>query len=428
MREIRERDALVAILLAGLLLRVLLIYPFGHLLGEDTYFHRDLIRFLIDGGGLAQYNILEWETSHPYFLALSAKLAAYPFGFHMIVYPFAKVFGESAFKYFPVALSSLTPLFVYLFMKEFTGRGDVSLMAAVLYTVPDVIAHSILLLPQGIGILFLPLTLWLYLRTEYGGVAGALMFFVHPFSGVAIMLSMFALGIWRREWRKVIKIFLISAVVVATYSIMTLLNSDPGSSFSMRVPDLVIYGARRYVSAFTVALLFPIGLLFMRKRYEWYLVAGAAVFGIASVFQMSNLPPERAFVFLAFFLSCISAYAIAGIRPKGLKALFSGIVIVISLFACTDIFGNIGPSYVEVSSWAFINDETIDDTMVWGWERYPQIYSMERRTVYAGDYPGVEYICPDAHLLGSSLIGKYLLSDRVNVIYDNYIPILTVND
>jgi len=427
MRISNERIALLAIFIAGLVLRLLMIYPFGHLLGEDTYFHRDLVRFLLDGGGVAQFNVEDWGTLHPYFLSLSAKLQSYPYGFHLILYPIAKVFGESSFRYAPSLLTSFIPVAIYLFMKEFSGRGDIALAAAVFYTVPNVIAFSVLLLPQSLGMLMLPLALWLYLRTEYGGVVGALFSFVHPFSCVVIMVAMFTLSLYRHEYRKFAKVFTLSAIVISIYVAITLTMSDPGSTFSMTSPRFVFYGVQRYVSAFSVALLFPIGLLFMRERREWYLVVGALLFAFASFFQISNLPPERTFNFLAFFLACIAAYMVRGFCSREGKAVFMGALIVVSMTACTDIFGQIGPAYVEIASWEFINEQTMDDVVVWGWDRYPQIYTTER-SIILSPHEDMDYICPESHTLGKAIIEQYMHSDWVGVIYDNYVPVMVTYD
>ena len=427
MGALNERNALIAVVLAGFVLRLMLIYPFGHLLGEDSYFHQDLVRFMLEGNGLAQYNIGGWELSHPYFLTLAPKIQAYPFGYHILVYPFAYIFGSDAFRYLPVVISSTAPVFVYLFMKEFSGRGDVALMAAVIYSVPDVVAHSILLLPQGLGILFLPLTLWLYLRTEHGGVAGGLFFFVHPFTGIAIMVAMFTLGLWRHEGRKVLRTALLCAIVIASYSLLTILTSEPGSTFSFNSPRFVIYGANKYVSALSLSLLFPMGLAFMR-RSDYYLALVAFMFGFMSLVQISNLPPERLFSFLAFFLSCITAFFVRGLYVRGSKAIFAAFMIVLTLMASTDILGNIGPSFIEVGSWEFVNENTLEDSVVWGWDRYPQIFTSERKIAYGPEYIGVGYICPDSHMLGSKALSEYLLSDHTNVIYDNYLPIMTITD
>ena len=419
--------ALMAIFLAGLILRLLLVHPFDHLLGEDTYFHRDLVRFMIGEGSLAQFSISRWEEVHPYFLALSPKLRSYPFGYHLVIYPFAKMFGDATFRYLPSILTSFTPVTVYLFMKEFSCRSDLALAAAVLYTIPDVISYSVLLLPQGLGLLFLPLTLWLYLKTEYGGVVGAFFCFVHPFSCVAIMVAMLTLSLYRKEYVKFLKVFAISSIVIAIYSIITLTTSSPGSTFNLGLPEFVFYGADRYLSAFSVALLFPLGILYMKNRSEWYLLLMAFLFGIPSFFQISNLPPERMFNFLALFLSCIAAFLIRGLHARHSKAIVVGGLVVLSLFACTEVFGHIGPSNVEVASWEFVNGQTLDDALVMGWDRYPQIYTTERKIVY-----GLEdtflYICPEAHMLGQENISKLILLDNVNVIYDNYVSIMTFNN
>ncbi|MHC1604478.1 MAG: hypothetical protein ACXQTP_00700, partial [Candidatus Methanofastidiosia archaeon] len=59
-----EKKAIIAIFFASFVLRIMLVYPYSHLLGEDTYFHKDIVDFIIETKTLPQYNLAGWGESH----------------------------------------------------------------------------------------------------------------------------------------------------------------------------------------------------------------------------------------------------------------------------------------------------------------------------------------------------------------------------
>lgn len=415
--------ALAALCVSGLVLRYLLVAPYGFLLGEDAYFHREVTSYLVSSGRLPQYDILGWEAAHPYFLSLSSKLRAYPWGFHVLVYPFARTLGDGVYRLFPVVLSAGTPLAVYLFARELSGEEAVGFVAAALASTQDVVAHSVLLLPQGVGLLVLPLCLYLFLTTRYGAAFGAAMIFVHPFSAVIILVCVASLGLWRKEYLKTGRVMACAAVIVAAYIAMTLSTSSPGETFHIGAPLLVTYGWERYVDAFGLTLLFFLGIPFLRGHNERYLLVPVAILAFFSVFRVSNLPPERFFSFLSLLLACIAAMAVRGIRAPSARTAGVAVIVLVALVSCTPVFGHIGPSRVEMASWNHVETNTVDDATILGWSRYPQIFVTRRLIILDQAMGSADYVSPDTHLLSSPVMAARS-SDAYQVIYDNYVPLM----
>ncbi len=415
---------LISLFAIGLVLRYLIIAPYGFLLGEDAYFHREVTAYFVSAGVLPQYDIGGWAALHPYYLALSDKVLAYPWGFHVLLYPFSRIGGDTALRYLPVAVSSFTPLAVYLFARELSQNEAVGFFAAALSTTQDVVAHSVLLLPQSLGLLILPVSLYLYLKTRYGALIGALMFFVHPFSGVVIMACVISLGLWRGEYWKTARLAALSGAVIAVYTVMTMLNSAPGEAFGFGMPTVVWYGAQRYINAFGLVLLFPIGIYFMRGRGGRYLIIPAFILGMFSLFKVSNLPPERFFSYLSIPLACMAAYVAKGIDRGVLRAAFAGALIIVASMSSAEIFGQIGPSRVEMASWEYLAETTVADATLLGWNRYPQIFSTRRQVVSGAGMGATDYISPDATMLATTPLTGFTGSDAYSIFYDNFVPLM----
>ena len=326
-----------------------------------------------------------------------------------------------------MAVSSFTPLAVYLFARELSRSEAVGFFAAALSTTQDIVAHSVLLLPQSLGLLLLPVSLYLYLRTRYGALIGAFMFFVHPFSGVVIMACVISLGLWRREHAKTCRLAALSGAVIAAYSVMTMLNSAPGEAFGFGMPTAVWYGTQRYIAAFGLVLLFPVGAYFMQSRDARYLLIPAVILGMFSLLKVSNLPPERFFSYLSIILACMAAYVAKGIDRGVLRSAFVGALVIVSCTSSAAIFGQIGPSRVEMASWEYLADTTVADATLLGWNRYPQIFSTRRQVISGdGSLGAPDYVAPDATMLAKTPLSAYWASDAYSVFYDNFVPLMRV--
>ncbi|OQX50342.1 MAG: hypothetical protein B5M53_12750, partial [Candidatus Cloacimonas sp. 4484_209] len=144
-----EKITLTLVFIFSVMLSSLFVLPFDQLLGEDPYFHREITDFFVNHNHLPQNNTEEWNEENSYAAYLEFKLKTYPQGFYYILYPFYKVL-----KFFPVFFSGLISISIYLYLSKYSKEAGI--IGGILVHTPNFTAHSILLLPEIIGLVSLP--------------------------------------------------------------------------------------------------------------------------------------------------------------------------------------------------------------------------------------------------------------------------------
>ncbi|HDN81882.1 MAG TPA: hypothetical protein ENG41_04075 [Methanomicrobia archaeon] len=116
------------------------------------------------------------------------------------------------------------------------------------------------------------------------------------------------------------------------------------------------------------------------------------------VVEIKNIRIKYALVFLLIFLSFVQNYW---------------------------IFGAIGPSTREIRSWDFLDENSLEDCKVLGWDRYPQVFTVKRKIYFSEEdyenYKNFDYVSPDANVL--IYRKEFLDSLEEDKIYDNKIGI-----
>jgi hypothetical protein len=419
-----EKITLAAVVFSSILLSALFILPFDHLLGEDPYFHRGLTEFVVDHHAFPQDQTAQWADEHPYAAYLEYKLRTYPRGFYLILYPFHRILP-----WFPVLFSGVISLAVYLYLSRYSTEAGI--LGAILIHTPNFTAHSIVLLPEIIGLAALPFLLYLFEKKHYlaGVLLGALLY-IHPFSAVLGYLMMIIAGLVRKEIKNLAVAFALSILTAIPYIVLLAgEQTNVGYQLGFRL-SLEVYTLKEYVKLFGVLIVSPIFFYLSVKKREYFLLLIILVLAVFSVVRVTRVPSERFFAYLSLFLAIIVAKRIVEIKKNHLRyaAIFS--LIVISFTQNYWIFGAIGPSTREVRSWEFLRENSLEDATVLGWDRYPQIFTVERTVFFHPDdyetYTAFDYVSPDANVLISK--EAFLRSLTEDKIYDNKVGLWHIED
>ena len=414
-----EKITLTLVFVFSVILSSLFVLPFDHLLGEDPYFHREVTEFFVDHNRLPQTSIEEWNEEKPYAAYLEFKLKTYPRWFYYILYPFHKVL-----KFFPVFFSGLISISIYLYLSKYSKEAGI--IAAVLVHTPNFTAHSILLLPEIVGLVSLPLVLYLFEKKYYfSGVLLGLLFLVHPLSALVGYLGVAIIGIFKKRSKDLIISFLISFVFAFPHILVILgektnVSYQLGLNFSADVCTL-----KEYLKYFGVLSISPLFIYLSLKKRDYIPVTFILFLIFFSVIRITRVPSERFFAYLSIFLAVIIARRIVEIKNIKIKYALVFSLIFFSFVQNYWIFGAIGPSTREIKSWEFLDENSLEDCSVLGWDRYPQVFTVKRKIYFSQEdyesYKNFDYMSPDANVLIYKK--EFLSSLEEDKIYDNKVGI-----
>ena len=419
-----EKISLIAVILSTVLLSSLFVLPFPHLLGEDPYFHRGLTDFLVEHHTLPQNDTELWCEETPYATYLASKLKTYPQGFYILLYPFHRML-----RLVPVLFSGLISLSVYLYLSRYSKEAGI--LGALLVHTPNFTAHSILLLPEVVGLCTIPLLLYLFERKYYlSGILLGLLFYIHPFSAVVGYLGVLVLGAYGKRFRE-LGISLALSVLIALPYISLIVGEKANVSHQLGVhlsPE--IYSLGEYAEFFGVLIISPLFFYLSWKKKDYLPLIIISFLAVLSVVRITRVPAERFFAYLSIFLAILVAKRVVEIQNLKVKN-----VLMISLIICSFaqnywIFGAIGPSTREVKSWEFLRENSLEESTVLGWARYPQIFTVQRKIHFSqedyANYKTFDYVSPGANVIVHK--GEFLATLEEDKIYDNKVGLWHINE
>ncbi|MEA1992778.1 MAG: hypothetical protein U9N35_00055 [Euryarchaeota archaeon] len=419
-----EKIALVTVFISSVLLASFFILPFDQLLGEDPYFHRDVTEFLVDHQSLPQNNLEEWSGEKPYAAYLTFKLKTYPQGFYFILYPFHKIL-----RFFSIFFSGLISISIYLFLSKYSKEAGI--LGGILVHTPNFTAHSILLLPETIGLISIPFILYLFERKYYlSGILLGLLLYIHPFSAVIGCFGLIIMGGFKKEFKN-LGIALGLSVLIALPYIALIMGEKINVGYQLGVHlSLEIYTLKEYVKFFGILIVSPLFFYLSWKKKDYLSLIILSFLIVLSVVRVTRVPTERFFAYLSIFLAIIVAKRVVEINHLKIKYALIFSLIVISFAQNYWIFGAIGPSTREVESWEFLNESSLEEATVLGWDRYPQIFTVRREIFFSKeaykDYKGFDYVSPDANVLVYKR--AFLNSLKEDKIYDNKVGLWHIDD
>lgn len=418
-----EKINILLIFIFSVLLSSLFVLPFQQLLGEDPYFHREITEFLVEHGYLPQNNVEEWNRENPYASYLDFKLRTYPRGFYYILYPF-----HTLLRFFPVLFSGITGICLYLYLSRYSKEAGV--IGGIIVHTPNFTAHSILLLPEILGLAFIPFILYLFDKKYYlSGVFLGILTLIHPLSAVMGYLVLIITGIFKKNFRKLGISLLISLIFAFPY-LLIILGEKTNVSYQIGIHfSTEIYSLKDYLGFFGAMVISPVFLYLSIKKKDYRHLAFIVFLIFLSLIRISRVPSERFFAYLSIFLAIIVALRIVEIKNVRIRYCLVFSLILISSVQNYWIFGAIGPSTREVKSWEFLNENSLEDCKVLGWERYPQIFTVKRK-IYHGEenyrnYKDFDYVSPDANVLVYKR--DFLSSLEEDKIYDNKVGIWLID-
>ncbi len=419
-----EKLTLCLVFVFSIILSSLFVLPFDQLLGEDPYFHREVTEFFAEHGTLPQNNTEQWEEERPYATYLTFKLKTYPRGFYYPLYPF-----YGALKYFPLVVSGLISVPLYLYLSQYSKEAGI--LAAILVHTPNFTAHSILLLPEVVGLVLLPLVLYLFERKYYlAGILLGILSFIHPFSALIGYLGVVITGAFKKEIKNFLISLLISFVIVSPYAFLILQQkTNVGYQLGFHL-STEVYSLQKYLGFFGVLVISPIFLYLSIKKKDYIPLVFAGVLMVFSVVSITRVPPERFFAYLSIILAIIVAKRLVEIKNVKVKHALVFSLVFLSFVQNYWIFGAIGPAPRETASWEFLHENSLENAQVLGWDRYPQIFTTERRIYFSDtsytNYKEFDYVSPDANVLARKK--EFLQSLEEDKIYDNKVGLWHIEE
>lgn len=414
-----EKITLTLVFIFSVMLSSLFVLPFDQLLGEDPYFHREITDFFVNHNHLPQNNTEEWNEENSYAAYLEFKLKTYPQGFYYILYPFYKVL-----KFFPVFFSGLISISIYLYLSKYSKEAGI--IGGILVHTPNFTAHSILLLPEIIGLVSLPLVLYLFEKKYYlSGVLLGILFLIHPLSALIGYLGVAIIGIFKKKFKDLVISFLISFVFAFPH-ILVILEEKTNVSYQLGLNlSTEFYSFKEYLGFFGVLIISPLFIYLSLKKRDYIPVTFVFFLIFFSVVRITRVPPERFFAYLSIFLAIIMAKRVVEIKNIRIKYALVFFLIFLSFVQNYWIFGAIGPSTREIRSWDFLDENSLEDCKVLGWDRYPQVFTVKRKIYFSEEdyenYKNFDYVSPDANVL--IYRKEFLDSLEEDKIYDNKIGI-----